>query len=247
MFDNRQQTGSQFSLDVVALPRVTVSPTVRYDDDYYGLNPSYQEGIDDRNSLSWGADVAYEAARGLNLVFSYYKEYGYMSMYGVNIPHGAACGNVGCGPGSAGTTTYMATDNATVDTVSAGARWAAIPDRLQLDLRLALSKGKDQELLIQQGGLLPTGGQFPEDTTWFTHLDATATYKFDPAWVRSIGWNGDLKAKFRYTWESNSVSNWQNDPVLPFSTLQGANYLLLASDNPNYSVQMVAASLIASW
>ena len=247
MFDNRQQTRGQFALDVVAFPRVTVSPTIKYQDDYYGLNPNYQEGIDDRKSLSWGADIAYEAARALNLVFSYYRQYGSMSMYGVNIPHGAACGNVGCGPGSAGTTTYTDTDNATVDTVSAGARWAAIPEKLQLDVRLALSKGTDQELLVQQGGLPPTGGQFPADTTWFTHMDATATYKFDPVWVCSVGWKGDLKAKFRYTWERNSVSNWQNDSVLPFAATQGANLLLLASDNPNYNVQMVAASLIASW
>ena len=247
MFDNRQQTRGQFALDVVVLPRITVSPTIRYDDDYYGINPTYQEGIDDRKSLSWGADVAYAASGDFNLVFSYYKEYGYMSMYGVNIPHGAACGNVGCGPGSPGTTTYGASDNATVDTISAGAEWAAIPDKLQLNVRLALSKGSDQETLWQQSGAAPTGGQYPADTTWFTHLDATAIYKFDPTWVRSLGWKGDVKAKLRYTWESNSVSNWQNDSVLPFSTTQGANYLLLASDNPNYNVQMLAASLIASW
>ena len=223
MFDNRQQTRGQFALDVVVLPRITVSPTIRYHDDYYGINPSYQEGIDDRKSLSWGADVAYAASGDFNLVFSYYKEYGYMSMYGVNIPHGAACGNVGCGPGSPGTTTYGASDNATVDTISAGAEWAAIPDKLQLNVRLALSKGSDQETLWQQSGAAPTGGQYPADTTWFTHLDATATYKFDPTWVRSLGWKGDVKAKLRYTWESNSVSNWQNDSVLPFSTTQGAN------------------------
>ncbi len=247
MFDRRQQTQAQFALDLVAFPRFTVSPTIRFGDDYYGLNPHYQEGINDRKSLSWGADVAYEAARGLNLVFSYYKEYGYMSMYGVNIPHGATCGNVGCGPGSAGTTTYNDSDNATVDTISAGALWAAIPDKLQLDLRFALSKGSDKETLWQQSGAPPTGGQFPADTTWFEHLDAAATYKFDPVWVSAVGWKGDLKAKLHYTWERNSVSNWQNDLVLPFATTQGANYLLLASDNPNYNVQMVAASLIASW
>ena len=135
-------------MDVVVFPRITVSPTIRYDDDYYGINPTYQEGIDDRKSLSWGADVAYAASGDFNLVFSYYKEYGYMSMYGVNIPHGAACGNVGCGPGSAGTTTYGASDNATVDTISAGAEWAAIPDKLQLNVRLALSKGSDQETAV---------------------------------------------------------------------------------------------------
>jgi MtrB/PioB family decaheme-associated outer membrane protein len=247
MFDRRLRTRAQFALDVVVLPHVTVSPTVAYQDNYYGLDPSFQEGINDRNSLSWGADIAYAASSNFNLVLSYYREYGYMSMYGVNIPHGATCGNVGCGPGSAGTTTYSASDAATVDTISAGARWVAILDKLDLNLRLALSKGSDQELLIQQNGAPPTGRQYPAATTWFTHLDATALYKFDPAWVRSLGWKGDLKAKLRYTWESNSVSDWQNDSVLPFSTTQNVNALLLASDNPNYKLQMIAVSLMASW
>ena len=247
MFDNRQQTRGRFALDVVVLPRITVSPTIQYETTTTASIRAIRRASTIESRSSWGADVAYAASGDFNLVFSYYKEYGYMSMYGVNIPHGAACGNVGCGPGSPGTTTYGASDNATVDTISAGAEWAAVPDKLQLNVRLALSKGSDQETLWQQSGAPPTGGQYPADTTWFTHLDATAIYKLDPTWVRSLGWKGDVKAKLRYTWESNSVSNWQNDSVLPFSTTQGANYLLLASDNPNYNVQMLAASLIASW
>jgi len=62
-----------------------------------------------------------------------------------------------------------------------------------------------------------------------------------------MGWKGDLKAKLRYTWERYEDMNWQNDPVVPFAATQGANLLLLASDNPNYNVQMIAGSLIASW
>jgi len=253
MFDNRQQTNAQFALDVVTLPRLTLSPTIKYQDQYYDLNPSYQEGINDRKSLSWGIDGSYSANSDLTLVLSYYEEFGHMSMYGTTFAHGAACGGTAavptpwlCGPGGAGVTTYGANDTARVDTISAGVVWAAVP-RLDIDVRLALSNGRDQEILWQYNGTAPTGGQYPADTTWFTHLDASAIYKFDPAWVNSIGWKGDLKAKLRYTWETNSVSNWQNDPVLPFATTQGANYLLLASDNPNYNIQMIAASLIASW
>jgi hypothetical protein len=59
---------------------------------------------------------------------------------------------------------------------------------------------------------------FPNDTTLFERLDATATYKFDPVWVRSMGFNGDLKAKLRYTWERHGVNNWQNEKRIASSS-----------------------------
>jgi hypothetical protein len=55
--------------------------------------------------------------------------------------------------------------------------------------------------------------------------------------------------RLRYTWERNAVNNWQNDPLAPFTSFvgTGANFLWMAYDNPNYNVQVIAASLIASW
>jgi len=92
-------------------------------------------------------------------------------------------------------------------------------------------------------------GQFPNDTTWFERLDATATYKFDPSFVnQQLGFKGDIRAKLRYTWEHNYVSNWQNDTLAPFTDIPGlTNALWLGYDNPNYNVHMFAASLIATW
>jgi hypothetical protein len=89
-------------------------------------------------------------------------------------------------------------------------------------------------------------GQFPNDTTLFQRLDLTATYKFDPLWVERWGIKGDVKAKLRYTWERNAVNNWQNDPLAPFTPILPTS-IWLAYDNPNYNVQMIAASLIATW
>ena len=93
------------------------------------------------------------------------------------------------------------------------------------------------------------GTPFPNDTTLFQRVDVTATYRFDPTWVQQMGFKGDLLARLRYTWESNSVSNWQNDPLAPYTDIPGftANALWLAYDNPNYNVQMLSASLIARW
>ncbi len=62
-----------------------------------------------------------------------------------------------------------------------------------------------------------------------------------------MGFKGDIKAKLRYTWERNSVSNWQNDSLAPFTPSVSATAIWLAYDNPNYNVQMLAASLVASW
>jgi hypothetical protein len=94
-------------------------------------------------------------------------------------------------------------------------------------------------------------GAFPDDTTLFQRLELTTTYNFDPSWVRQLGFAGALKAKLRYTWERNAVSNWQNDPLAAFnpasSPVNLPTSIFLAYDNPNYSVQMVAASLIATW
>jgi hypothetical protein len=63
-----------------------------------------------------------------------------------------------------------------------------------------------------------------------------------------MGWTGTVKAKLHYVWERNAESNWANDPLTPYSTLTGLTTTLwMAWDNPNYNVQMLMASLVASW
>ena len=48
-----------------------------------------------------------------------------------------------------------------MDTFTAGVRYAAIPDKLNLSLRYAASHGVDSMRLNLATGALPTGGQFP--------------------------------------------------------------------------------------
>ena len=98
-------------------------------------------------------------------------------------------------------------------------------------------------------------GQFPVNKVWFERLDATAIYKFSPEQLAAMGWKGQLKFKLVYAWERNSESNWANDFLTPYiGTAGGAAYgfalqqdLWLAWYNPNYNVQMISGSLIASW
>ena len=49
MFDNRQRTKADFLVDLVVLPGVTITPTFKYKDDDYALNPLTQDGWNKRS------------------------------------------------------------------------------------------------------------------------------------------------------------------------------------------------------
>jgi hypothetical protein len=238
MFDNREQTKADFAIDVVAFRGVTVSPTVRFKDDHYGLNPLNEEGLTDSRSISAGVDIGIVLTPELSFAVSYYWE-DYNQVFYSNESNQTP---------TAGQGLIINSDKAIVNTVTAAMHWVAIPDRLNVDVRYAISDGVDKQncsACVATGATLPA--PFPDITTLFQRVDATAAYKFDPTWVWHMGFKGDIIAKLRYTWERNSVSNWQNDPMAPFTPVTGNQDLWLAFFNPNYNVQMVAASLIAIW
>jgi len=257
MFDNRQRTKADFMLDVVAFPGVTITPTVKFKDDFYGLNPLNQEGVNDSRSISTGVDVGWVVTPTLSFAVSYYWEYYYQSLY--NYTSTFTGNGYSAQPGTCtppytvanGNCLITTTDKEFINTVTVAMRWAAIPSKLDFDVRYAFSAGVDQLAMATAAPTAQCGGcngSFPNDTTSFQRLDATATYRFDPAWVRQMGFNGDVLARLRYTWERNAVANWQNDPLAPFTDVAGlTNSLFLAYDNPNYNVQALAASLVLRW
>jgi hypothetical protein len=227
-------------------------------------------GITDSRITSWGVDVGWVVTPDLSFAVSYYWEdynqslYNYTNTFNLSPPAVAlgGFGNWSAQPGncsspqnntnSQANCLLITSDKEHVNTVTAAMNYAAIPGKLDFDLRYTVSWGVDDQKLVTPAktfsGCTNCIGVFPNDTTLFERLDAIATYKFDPVWVRSMGFNGDLKAKLRYTWERNGVNNWQNDPLAPFTNISGlTNAIWLASENPNYNVQMIAGSLIASW
>jgi MtrB/PioB family decaheme-associated outer membrane protein len=260
MFDHRQRTMVNFTLDVVAFPGVTVSPSFKYKDDNYGLNPLNEEGVNDSRQTSAGVDVGWVIHPHLSFTVSYYWEYYDQTLYNytntattsilglpAGWPYEAAPGN--CTTGLLANCLINTSDKERVNTVTAVANWSAIPDALDIVVRYTVSKGVDQQVMLTAA---PTGctncqGAFPDVTSLLQRLDATAVYKFDRFWLAQMGWTGDLKAKLRYTWEKNSVANWANDLLTPFTPGVSGSALFLGFDNPNYNVQMLAASLIASW
>jgi|GEM_PF-630863 len=270
MFDNRQRTKADFLLDVVVAPGVTITPTFKYKDDYYPLNTAtgviapagttvLAEGLSDQKMISGGVDVAWVVTPGLSIVASYYYEYYHQNLYsGSNngFPTTVPAAGAACPALPAGQTCLVTTiDNEFVNTGTVAVKWAAIPNTLDFDLRYSVSYGLDQQSCSLctwsnlAGVAQPVGTPFPNDTTLFQRVDATATYRFDPTWVQQMGFKGDLLFRLRYTWESNAVNNWQNDPLAPYTDIPAftANALWLAYDNPNYNVQMFSASLIARW
>jgi MtrB/PioB family decaheme-associated outer membrane protein len=246
MFDNREQTKVNLAVDVVVFRGVTITPTFKYQNDNYGINALNQEGINYNHQTSAGVDVGWVITPDLSVAVSYYWEYYNLNMY--NNVSGNGTATPPFGATASGATQVVTFDQEHVNTVTAAVNYAAIPGKLNFDVRYALSMGVDQQTCPQ------CSPSYPNDTTLFQRLDASAIYRFDPVWVHQMGFAGDLKFKLRYTWERNAVNNWQNDSIAPFTPfLNGAgaiptsSFLWLAYDNPNYNAQVIAGSLIASW
>jgi MtrB/PioB family decaheme-associated outer membrane protein len=244
MIDNRDRWKANFAVDLVVARGVTVTPTLKYQDDHYGLNGTTELGLTDSRSWAGGVDITYVMNPDTSFTVGYEREYYTQLLDGSSSTSNTAVVGVG------GIYSVQTNDTTTVDTFMAAVRYAAIPDKLNLSLRYAASHGVDNMMLNLANGTQPTGGQFPNATTWFQRLDAEAAYKFDKEVVAQLGWKGDIVAKLHYAWESNSVANWQNDPLAPFNSpalASGTSAIFMAYDNPNYNVQMLMASLGFKW
>jgi hypothetical protein len=255
MIDGRQRTKANFAVDLVIGLGLTISPTFKYQDDHYGLNPLTQTGLTDSSSWNGGVDVTYVPNPDTAITVGYLREFYNQQLYGLssgsNTDLSGNITQVGSLANSHGTiaAVYSAntSDHSMVDTITAAVRYAAIPNKLDLDLRYTGSLGVDAQRLLLGNGTIPAGGQFPNVTTSFQRLEASATYKFDQDLVRRAGLTGQVRAKIRYAWERNSVTNWSNDPLAPYSPIVSTQGIWLASDNPNYNVHLIAASLAYTW
>ena len=95
------------------------------------------------------------------------------------------------------------------------------------------------------------GGPFPDTKTTFQRFDVMGTYKLDQDLIQRLGYKGEVSARLRYAYERTSVTNWQNDMMQTYM-YSGNNKTVaymtwLAGNNPNYDVQLIAASLAYKW
>ena len=248
MVDDRDQWKANLSADVVVVDRLTVTPTLKYVESKYGVDPTTQQGLQDSRNLSAGVDVTYVLNPNTSFMVGYMYEWGSQLLYGINCTESSNTGAQCVAPQT------LTNDTTTVQTFTALVRYAAIPDKLDTELRYTASYGTDNMNLFGSGAGfaangVSTGGQFPENSTWFQRLDATATYTFDKDQIARMGWNGKVQAKLHYVWERNAVSDWAQDPLAPYAVVSGAasSDLYMAWYNPNYNVQMLMASLIFGW
>jgi len=239
MIDNRERWKANVAFDMVVAPGLLISPNFKYQDDNYGLNPANQLGLTDARSWNAGIDLTYIFNPRTSVSLGYVYERLNQLAYNMNST------NAGQVPG--GSLFQQTTDRISVNTFTGVVRYTAIPDKLDTELRYSASQGVDNQRLLFITGANPTGGQFPDVTTWFQRLDATATYTFDKSEVAALGWKGDVKAKLRYAWERNSVNNWQQNPLMPTGNIGEPTLIYLAYDNPNYNVHLMAASLAFTW
>jgi MtrB/PioB family decaheme-associated outer membrane protein len=238
MVDNRERWKANVAIDMVALPGLTITPNFKYQDDSYGLSPN-QLGLTESRSWNGGVDLTYVFNPRASVMVGYLREHGYQLVNNFNSTSATAQ--------VAQINAMQTNDRIVVDTFTGLIRFAAIPDRLDTELRYTASHGIDSQRLLFANNADPTIGQFPDVTNWFQRLDAVATYKFDKDQVALLGWKGEVKAKLHYAWERNSVSNWQNDSVAPFGNYGEPTLIYLAYNNPNYDVQMISGSLAFIW
>jgi MtrB/PioB family decaheme-associated outer membrane protein len=236
--DNRQRWRENIAADIVVLAGLTFTPTFQYLNDSYNLSQT-EEGINTSSSWNAGADLTYLINPTTSVMVGYLREYGKQIVYN------CTCGGHSNNNAIPTPATLLETeDRATVDSFTALVRYAAIPDKLNLSLRYTLSHAIDRQQLTGAAPLV-----YPDDTTWFQRLDATAVYTFDKEQIAQLGWKGTVKAKLHYAWERNSVSNWQNDSVQVYNAAfaSGSDAIFMAYDNPNYNVHMIMASLAFGW
>ncbi|HEX9072983.1 MAG TPA: MtrB/PioB family decaheme-associated outer membrane protein [Pseudolabrys sp.] len=277
MFDlaNRNQQKARTLLDIDVTDAITLTPNagLRWDD--YPQTTFNQLGLSSDHSWNAGIDAGWLVSPTLRLTAGYNYEHVKLDMAAA-VPNAPGNANPAvCNGNPTGTTSALPActwgDNLTqgFHTVLASADWKAIPSKL--DFRLSYIASWEQESHdfapcpgnflncngVAIAGATPSqvGLPWPDNKVLYQRFDATARYYVDPDVVRQLGWRGQVVAKLRYTFERNSGVFWQSDAVNAyFGTLTGNTELTgasrstwLAYNNPNYTAQIIAASLAVRW
>ena len=247
---NRNRTKANISLDIMppGLPGLTITPTVGLRSDSYGLNPTTEFGLNKDRSLSAGIEAAYVIKPGATVTLAYMRE---------KLDREIWSADTAVDP----TSRFNFNIKETVDTYMAAVNFEVIPDRLEWKISYTYMHDSERTSDLQFGANtvgVPDGiadpswfGGFPPIKTDFQRLESTWKYKFDPDLVAKMGLKGQAYAKLRYVWQANRVTNWQQDNVAPYmfgiDPNLGGQTILMAANNPNYSAQIISASLGVKW
>jgi MtrB/PioB family decaheme-associated outer membrane protein len=238
--DNRDRNKGQLSVSDDVMEGLTVTATFGYQDDVYDIGTGLV-GLTRNQAWRGGVEVSYLVSPSTTFLFSYMNEHSKQNLLSTTATGTSAL---------TAATTYNTGVVDTVHTFMGVINYAAIPDKLDLSLSYTLSLSKDSQPATASNGAA-VNPQYPDTTGQWSRLDVMAKYKFDQAAAHQIlGPGGEHYVKLRYSWERNSVNDYDNDimQTYMFNLVSSTGYMTwLAYNNPNYNVQLVTASLGFKW
>jgi MtrB/PioB family decaheme-associated outer membrane protein len=276
MFDlaNRDQQKARTSLNIDVSDAISIMPNagLRWDD--YPDTIFNQLGLHSDHSWNAGIDVGWAVMPTLRLTAGYSYEQDKLDI-SAGVPNAASPATV-CNSTATGTTsvppgcTWSDNLTQTYNTVFASADWKAIPSKLDFRVNYIGSWETESHDFVPcplnqfrcdgvsiSNSVSPSqvGLPWPENKAFYQRVDVTGRYYFDKDTIERLGLKGQVIAKLRYTVEHNEGTFWQSDAVNAyFGTLTGNTELtgasrstFLAYNNPNYTVQLIAASLLVKW
>jgi MtrB/PioB family decaheme-associated outer membrane protein len=252
---NRDRFKAEAFLDIPFDSYVTVTPNAGFRDDYYPTDIVNQLGLSRDIGWNVGIDASGRLGEFLKATVGYNYEIRTRDM-------NDCCGGA---PGGVTTANIWGSDiHQRYHTLSASVDWKAIPNKLDFRLLYLLALGSEHNVTTPcpSGNTSCTGGgtgvtttQFPLESNSFQRLSAMASYYVDPDFVQRMGWVGAVTLRLRYTYERNRTENWAIDNVTPYvptadqtvDLTGGGRSLFLAAFNPNYTAQIIAASVNVKW
>lgn len=265
---NRNRHKADAQIDFAATDFVTISPNFGLRlDDYPDpvINPL---GLRKNHSWNAGVEVGALVSPRVRLTAAYNYEEARLKIASGN--GGAA----GCPEGDELTNafnpvecTWLSDIKQRYHTFMTAADLKVIPDKFDLRLEALFTIASEGSQLTPcsagigcnglTGGVDPAQenfGQFPTQTNTYQRYSVIGRYHVDPDFVRQMGWVGNVTVKGRYTFVSNSVSNWAIDNLTPYFPTPdaggldgGGRALFLAWNNPNYSAHILAMSVAFKW
>lgn len=252
---NRDRFKAEAYLDVPLGSDVTVTPTAGFRDDYYPVDVVNQLGVKRDTGWNVGIDVSGRIGSDLKGTVGYNYEIRSRQL-------DDCCG--GAAGGLTPANIWSSDIHQRYHTVTASLDWKAIPNKLDFKLSYLLALGSEDNNTrpCSSGNAGCTGGgtgvtttQFPIERNSFQRFNAIASYYVDPDFVQRMGWTGTVVARLRYTYERNHTENWAIDNLTPYlptpdqtaDLTGGGRSLFLAAFNPNYTAQIIAASVAFKW
>jgi hypothetical protein len=270
---NRDQTKAYMNVEVQVTKDVTVTPNggvrwIEYPTDavWNGLGgnaptpPKLTNSLGTQYDRGWnaGADLSVRITPELRATVGYNYEEHYLYMQ-------SCCGGSYAFNNS---TTWTSQVVQRYNTVVASALWNAIPGKLDIlgDYVYAFGTEANNTNGCSSANVNPNCAGlnsfgptpiWPTEQNKLQRFNVVAKYYVDPSVVKQMGFVGNITLKARYTWEQNKADNWAINDFTPYSPsaadagggdiTNGGRSLFLAYNNPNYTAQIVALSVVGQW